>query len=110
MVISGSFAQLQPSHSSGTDINGAITRSDVIGHAAALVGWDWMYVGVANLFTHVDRNIYKILDLSSRSTCHAGPTCGARPMKYAAAWSCWRGTAAIGWRELVRRAGVRCVR
>ena len=110
IVISGSFAQLLPSHSSGTDIDSAITKSDVMGHAVALVGWDWTHVGVANLFTRVDRNGDKILYLSSRPISHAGPTRGARPKKYAAAWSCWRGTAAIVWRELARRAGVRCVR
>ena len=66
IVISGSFAQLLPSHSSGTDIDGSITESDVIGHAAALVGRDWTHVGVANLFTRVDRNRYKFLHLSSR--------------------------------------------
>ena len=69
MVISGSFAQLLPSHSSGTDIDGSITESDVMGHAAALVWRDWTHVGVTNLFTRVDRNGYKILYLSSRSIC-----------------------------------------
>ena len=77
-----------------------------MGHAAALVWRDWTHVGVANLFTRVDRNGYKILYLSSRSISHAGPTRGVRPKKYAAAWSCWRGTAAIVWRVLARRAGV----
>ena len=72
MVISGSFAQLLPSHSSGTDNDGSITESDVMGHAAALVWRDWTHVGVANLFTRVDRNGYKILHLSSRPISHAG--------------------------------------
>lgn len=57
-----------------SDIDGTITRSDVLGHAAALVGTDWTQMGVASLFSSVEKNGYRFLYLSSRSISHAGPT------------------------------------
>eukprot|EP00043_Microstomoeca_roanoka_P001299 m.31992 g.31992 ORF g.31992 m.31992 type:complete len:942 (+) comp10743_c0_seq1:138-2963(+) len=50
-----------------SDIDGTITRSDVLGHAAALVGTDWTQRGVASLFTTISRNGYHFVYLSSRS-------------------------------------------
>eukprot|EP00053_Salpingoeca_punica_P018847 m.187250 g.187250 ORF g.187250 m.187250 type:complete len:904 (+) comp17518_c1_seq9:244-2955(+) len=59
-----------------SDIDGTITRSDVLGHAAALIGRDWTHIGVANLYSNIARNGYKLCYLSSRSISHAGPTKG----------------------------------
>eukprot|EP00054_Salpingoeca_dolichothecata_P020459 m.129104 g.129104 ORF g.129104 m.129104 type:complete len:966 (+) comp23622_c0_seq5:40-2937(+) len=59
-----------------SDIDGTITRSDVMGHAAALFGTDWTHVGVANLFSAIAKNGYKFLYLSSRSISHARVTRG----------------------------------
>ena len=59
-----------------SDIDGTITKSDVLGHAAAFLGKDWTHVGVAELFSNVERNGYKFLYLSSRGISYAGPTRG----------------------------------
>eukprot|EP00052_Salpingoeca_macrocollata_P009319 m.73667 g.73667 ORF g.73667 m.73667 type:complete len:937 (+) comp17049_c0_seq1:285-3095(+) len=59
-----------------SDIDGTITKSDVLGHAAALIGRDWTQVGVASLFSAIEKNGYKFVYLSSRSISHAGPTRG----------------------------------
>lgn len=59
-----------------TDIDGTITKSDVLGHAAALVGTDWTHTGVASLFSDVYRNGYRFLYLSSRSISQAVGTRG----------------------------------
>ena len=59
-----------------SDIDGTITRSDVLGHAAALVGTDWTQRGVASLFTKVAANGYHFVYLSSRSISQAGQTKG----------------------------------
>lgn len=59
-----------------TDIDGTITKSDMLGHAAALVGTDWTHVGVASLFSDIAANGYKFLYLSSRSISQAVGTRG----------------------------------
>ena len=58
------------------DIDGTITRSDVMGHFAALLSKDWTHVGVADLFTSIEKNGYTFLYLSSRSISHAELTRG----------------------------------
>ena len=65
------------SPSSPKDIDGTITKSDVLGHAAALVGTDWTHRGVAALYSDVYRNGYRFLYLSSRSISQAVATRGA---------------------------------
>ena len=62
--------------SSATDIDGTITKSDVMGHAAALFGRDWTHVGVAPLFTRIEKNGYKFMYLSSRGISYADQTRG----------------------------------
>jgi len=58
------------------DIDGTITKSDVLGHAAAMFGKDWTHVGVASLYSHLAANGYHLLYLSSRSISHAPLTRG----------------------------------
>jgi hypothetical protein len=61
------------------DIDGTITRSDVMGHVAALLSKDWTHTGVAGLFSAIEKNGYKFVYLSSRSISHAGSTRGRLP-------------------------------
>lgn len=42
-------------------------RSDVLGHILPIVGKDWAQSGVAQLFTKIKNNGYKLLYLSSRA-------------------------------------------
>nr|CAD7594568.1 unnamed protein product [Timema genevievae] len=50
-----------------SDIDGTITKSDVLGHLFAIVGKDWVQNGVAQLFTKIKNNGYKLLYLSARA-------------------------------------------
>jgi phosphatidate phosphatase LPIN len=42
-------------------------RSDVLGHILPIVGKDWAQSGVAQLFTKIKNNGYKLLYLSARA-------------------------------------------
>ncbi|XP_050670662.1 phosphatidate phosphatase LPIN3 isoform X2 [Leptidea sinapis] len=57
-----------------SDIDGTITKSDVLGHIFPLVGKDWAQSGVAQLFTKIKNNGYKLLYLSARAIGQAGVT------------------------------------
>ena len=59
-----------------TDIDGTITRSDVLGHAAAWMGTDWTQSDIAGFFSHVHSNGYYFLYLSSRSISQSIATRG----------------------------------
>ncbi|XP_053211842.1 phosphatidate phosphatase LPIN3-like [Panonychus citri] len=50
-----------------SDIDGTITRSDILGHILPVIGKDWAQSGVANLFNKIVDNGYKILYLSARA-------------------------------------------
>eukprot|EP00794_Sanderia_malayensis_P004387 gene4387-4971_t len=50
-----------------SDIDGTITKSDVIGQILPLVGRDWSQSGVTGLFTNVEKNGYKFMYLSARA-------------------------------------------
>eukprot|EP00041_Stephanoeca_diplocostata_P021082 m.484228 g.484228 ORF g.484228 m.484228 type:complete len:761 (+) comp21731_c0_seq8:295-2577(+) len=54
-----------------SDIDGTITKSDIMGHAASFIGKDWTQAGVAGLYTKISKNGYKFLYLTSRSIGHA---------------------------------------
>eukprot|EP01083_Nonionella_stella_P044415 119595_1 len=50
-----------------SDVDGTITKSDVMGHVAPLiVGSQWSHNGVAQLFTNIVSNGYQMLYLTSR--------------------------------------------
>jgi len=49
-------------------------RSDVLGHVLPIVGKDWAQSGVAQLFTKIKNNGYKLLYLSSRAIGQARVT------------------------------------
>ena len=43
-----------------SDVDGTITKSDVLGHLAYIVGRDWTHSGVAHLFTNIEANGYQV--------------------------------------------------
>ncbi|XP_076183759.1 phosphatidate phosphatase LPIN isoform X2 [Ptiloglossa arizonensis] len=57
-----------------SDIDGTITKSDVLGHILPIVGKDWAQSGVAQLFTKIKNNGYKLLYLSARAIGQASVT------------------------------------
>lgn len=57
-----------------SDIDGTITKSDVLGHILPMVGRDWAQVGVAQLFSKIEENGYKLLYLSARSISQSRAT------------------------------------
>lgn len=54
-----------------SDVDGTITRSDVLGQFMPLVGVDWSQTGVAHLFSAIKENGYELLFLSARSISQA---------------------------------------
>ncbi|XP_067008392.2 phosphatidate phosphatase LPIN3 isoform X2 [Anabrus simplex] len=57
-----------------SDIDGTITKSDVLGHILPIVGKDWAQSGVAQLFTKIKNNGYRLLYLSARAIGQAHVT------------------------------------
>ena len=50
-----------------SDIDGTITKSDVLGHILPAIGHDWAQSGVAQLFSKISRNGYHMMYLSARA-------------------------------------------
>ena len=50
-----------------SDVDGTITKSDVLGHLAPMVGKDWNHEGVAQLYNNIKENGYQLMFLSSRA-------------------------------------------
>lgn len=50
-----------------SDIDGTITKSDVLGQILPIMGRDWSQSGVAQLYSSIYRNGYKFLYLSARA-------------------------------------------
>lgn len=57
-----------------SDVDGTITRSDVLGHLLPAVGRDWSQVGVAGLYSLIAKNGYKMLYLTARPIGQASQT------------------------------------
>ena len=57
-----------------SDIDGTITKSDVLGHLLNTLGRDWTHYGVAKLYTEIASNGYNLLYLTSRSVGQADTT------------------------------------
>lgn len=49
-----------------SDVDGTVTKSDMLGHLLPRFGKDWTHLGIARLYTHIAEKGYKILYLSSR--------------------------------------------
>jgi phosphatidate phosphatase LPIN len=59
-----------------SDVDGTITRSDVLGQLAPLLGSSWSQPGVATLYSRVATNGYKFVYLTSRAIGQANATRG----------------------------------
>lgn len=57
-----------------SDIDGTITKSDVLGHILPYIGKDWAQMGVTKLYTSIWNNGYKFLYLSARAIGQARAT------------------------------------
>lgn len=57
-----------------SDVDGTITKSDVLGQFMPLVGRDWSQTGVAHLFSAIKENGYQLLFLSARAISQAYQT------------------------------------
>eukprot|EP00884_Botryococcus_braunii_P022894 jgi/Botrbrau1/9289/Bobra.0111s0014.1 len=57
-----------------SDVDGTITRSDILGHVLPRVGLDWSHFGINRLFTNIRANGYEIMFLSSRAIAQASAT------------------------------------
>jgi len=57
-----------------SDVDGTITKSDVMGHCMPWVGNSWCHDGVARYFSDIEANGYRIMYLTSRSIGHAAIT------------------------------------
>ncbi|KAJ0262553.1 Phosphatidate phosphatase PAH2 [Hirschfeldia incana] len=57
-----------------SDVDGTITRSDVLGQFMPLVGVDWSQTGVTHLFSAVKENGYQLMFLSARAISQASVT------------------------------------
>ncbi|KAK1422209.1 hypothetical protein QVD17_25169 [Tagetes erecta] len=57
-----------------SDVDGTITRSDVLGQFMPLVGRDWSHIGVTHLFSAIKENGYQMLYLSARAISQASVT------------------------------------
>jgi phosphatidate phosphatase LPIN len=50
-----------------SDIDGTITKSDVLGHLMPFVGRDWSHKGICEFYTNLNKNNYNILYLTARN-------------------------------------------
>lgn len=57
-----------------SDVDGTITKSDVLGHVLPRFGHDWSHPGIAELFTRISANGYQILYLTARAIGQADTT------------------------------------
>ncbi|KAI9315515.1 Lipin/Ned1/Smp2-domain-containing protein [Dichotomocladium elegans] len=57
-----------------SDIDGTITKSDALGHVFAMLGKDWTHVGIAKLYTDIEKNGYHFMYLTSRAIGQADTT------------------------------------
>ena len=49
-----------------SDVDGTITKSDVMGHVMPRFGNDWAHPGIVNLFQKIHGNGYQVLYLTAR--------------------------------------------
>nr|GLL34586.1 phosphatidate phosphatase PAH1-like isoform X1 [Ipomoea trifida] len=54
-----------------SDVDGTITKSDVLGQFMPLVGKDWTHSGIARLYSAIKENGYQLLFLSARAIVQA---------------------------------------
>lgn len=49
-----------------SDVDGTITKSDMLGHVLPRLGQDWSHRGIAKLYTAIKKNGYDFIYLTSR--------------------------------------------
>ena len=49
-----------------SDVDGTITKSDMLGHILPRFGRDWTHTGIAKLYTAIKKNGYEIMYLTAR--------------------------------------------
>ena len=57
-----------------SDVDGTITKSDIMGHVSYVFGRDWTHSGVAQLYSNIHANGYNVMYLSSRAIGQSGTT------------------------------------
>ena len=57
-----------------SDLDGTITKSDVLGQVFPMFGKDWSHKGVVKLYNNLYKNGYKILYLTARALCQSDQT------------------------------------
>ena len=57
-----------------SDVDGTITKSDVLGHLMPRVGYDWSHKGVTSLYEGITANGYQMMYLTARGIGMAGTT------------------------------------
>ncbi len=57
-----------------SDVDGTITKSDALGHILPIFGRDWSHIGIARLYTNIQKNGYEVMYLTARSIIQAGAT------------------------------------
>jgi len=57
-----------------SDVDGTVTRSDVLGHILPNLGRDWSHAGVSRLFNEITKNGYHLMYLTSRALGQASMT------------------------------------
>ena len=57
-----------------SDVDGTITRSDILGHIFPIFGKDWSHTGVTELYSNIEKNGYKFLYLTARALCQSYTT------------------------------------
>ena len=59
-----------------SDVDGTITRSDILGQLMPIFGKDWSHTGVTELFKNIENNNYKIMYLTARAIGQSQQTKG----------------------------------
>lgn len=57
-----------------SDVDGTITKSDMLGHLLPMMGSSWAHVGIASLYRSIKDNGYEFLFLTSRAIAQADVT------------------------------------
>lgn len=57
-----------------SDIDGTITKSDVLGQFFPIIGKDWSHTGVCTLYDKIRSNGYKFIYISSRAIGQSAST------------------------------------
>lgn len=57
-----------------SDVDGTITKSDILGNIMPLMGKDWSHRGVTDLYSNITKNGYQMLYLTSRAIGQAQVT------------------------------------